>query len=75
MKNEIKWKAALRDELPNYKTSRSMRVLNLSHNRITSKGVSRIVEELNDDTHIRSLVLRANCICIEGVKIVRKMLK
>lgn len=75
LKNEIKWKAALRDELPVYETCRSLKVLNLSHNRISCKGIEMMADELKDDEHMRSLVLRANCIGTKGVKTVRKLLK
>jgi Ran GTPase-activating protein (RanGAP) involved in mRNA processing and transport len=75
LKNEITWKAALRDELPVYETCRSLKVLNLSYNRISCKGVQMMAKELKDDEHMRSLILRANCIGKLGVKTVRKLLK
>lgn len=34
-----------------------------------------MAEELKDDEHMRSLILRANCIGKVGVKTVRKLLK
>jgi len=73
MKDDLYWKSDLRAELPNYKTVSSFKVLNLSHNKLTSYGITELAYSLTDDTYVRSLILRANAIDSKGVRAIDKM--